>query len=269
MAFRFAQRNAARSLIRYNKINTEISSFNYLKSTKFCTDGNETSEPNPSLPGRFQVTAEVIVSKIFPAGFCWQGASLIAGSMALSPTGVGFALMTGVGDGLGVYFGHRALYLAKGAMGSEVDQAQEHQIGGWLATSAFLSGTAWQPVVNVLAGLGFSFTPAAVATTFVCGFCFFSGLRLGRNVFKVGKGDSSNLLKDAQLGFSIGGATGAFVGTDITFAGNWLAPVVGVEETTSDIAGMICAGSSTSIGFASLQSVQNLIVPAKSSWNDA
>jgi len=263
MAFRFAQRNLSRNLIRCNKYNAEISSFNHFKSAKFSTTDQE------AVPGRLQVTAEVIVSKIFPAGFCWQGASLVAGAMALSPSGVGFALMTGVGDGLGVYFGHRALYLAKSAMGHKVDQTYEHNIAAWLASSAFLSGTAWQPVVNVLSAYDMSFTPAAACTTMVCGFCFFTGLRLGRNVFNVGKGDSSNLILDAQLGLSIGGATGAFVGTDVTFAGNWLAPLVGVQESTGDIAGMICAGSSTAIGFASLQGVQNIVVPAKSSWNDA
>jgi len=267
MAFRFAQRNAIRSLIRYNKNNTsEITNINYLQHTKFSTADKEEIE---SKPGRLQVTAEVIVSKIFPAGFCWQGASLVAGSLALAPESVAFALMTGFGDAVGVYCGHRALYLAKGAMGTKVDQSQEHQIASWLASSAFLSGTAWQPAVNFLASCGLAFTPAAVATTFICGFCFFTGLRLGRNVFAVGKGDSSNLVKDAQLGFSIGGATGAFVGTDVSFAGNWLAPVVGVEETTGDLAGMVLAGSSTSLGFGALQGVQNIVVPSKQSWNDA
>lgn len=263
--FRSVCRSSSTSRAIKQTICPTLSSHNNLR---LCS--SESTEAAESKPGRTQVTAEVLVSKIFPAGFCWQGASVIAeGMLALTPESMGFALVTGLGDAIGVYAGHTTLYKIKQAIGTKVDMKQEHQIGRWLASAAFLSGTAWQPVVNVLAGMGLAFTPAALATTCACGGAFFVGLRLGRNVYNVGKGDSTNLVKDAQLGLSIGGATGAFVGTDVSFAGNWLRPVVGVEETMSTLTGMVKAGSSTTLGFATFQATQNVLVPSQKSWNDA
>lgn len=222
--------------------------------------------PRNSVGDRFQVTFEVIVSKIFPAGFCWQGSSLIAeGTLGLSAESAGFALVTGFGDACGVFGGHLLFYrLCK----SNPDMAKETQIAAWLASAAFMSGAGWQPIVNLLAGMGCAFNSAALGTTFACASLFFIGLRFGRRIYSVGKANSSNLVKDAQLGISIGGATGAFVGTDVSFAGNWLRPVVGVEETTADLIGMVKAGSSTSLGFGAFQTVQNPIIPKHGSWND-
>lgn len=224
----------------------------------------ETAPVESNIGGRFALTFEVIVSKIFPAGFCWQASSLVAeGSLGLTADSVGFALVTGFGDACGVMAGHCIYKMIQGK-----DMGVESQIGAWLATSAFLSGTGWQPIVNVCAGMGLGFNSAALVTTGGCAALFFTGLRLGRRIYSVGTADSSNFAKDAQLGISIGGATGAFVGTDVSFAGNWLRPVVGVEEATSDLVGMVKAGSSTALGFGAFQSVQNVSFPAGSNWTD-
>jgi hypothetical protein len=52
-----------------------------------------------TLKDRAIVTADVTVSKIFPAGFGWQTASVYAGAAGFAPTSVEFALMTGTGKG--------------------------------------------------------------------------------------------------------------------------------------------------------------------------
>jgi len=65
---------------------------------------------------RFQVTAEVIVSKIFPAGFAWQGASVLAENWGMSGDSLSFALTTGVGDGIGVLTGHTLFMMGKKAV---------------------------------------------------------------------------------------------------------------------------------------------------------
>lgn len=70
------------------------------------------------------------------------------------------------------------------------------------------------------------------------------------------------------LSISIGGATGAFVGTDTTFVGNWLAPYVGVYDNMSDIRGMFNAGLSTFGGFAAFQTFQNLTFKKGKNWID-
>ena len=50
---------------------------------------------------RFVVTAEVTVSKIFPAGFGWQTASVLADGMGMQSDTWNFALTTGAGDAIG------------------------------------------------------------------------------------------------------------------------------------------------------------------------
>lgn len=73
------------------------------------------------------------------------------------------------------------------------------------------------------------------------------------------KGDQNNLIADIQLAVAIGGATGAFVGTDVTFNGNWLVGLFGVGDGTSDFIGMIKAGSSTLTGFSVFQMIENVL----------
>ena len=70
---------------------------------------------------------------------------------------------------------------------------------------------------------------------------------------------------------TIGGATGFFVGTDTAYLagdGNWLRPVVGIEDGASVLVGCVTAGSSTALGFAVSQSAQNLVYPKGQCWLD-
>ena len=72
-----------------------------------------------SLTNRVINTADVCVSKIFPAGFGWQTASVYAGAAGFSPLSLEFACMTGVGDALGVALGHTTFCLIKKAFGAK------------------------------------------------------------------------------------------------------------------------------------------------------
>lgn len=234
--------------------------------------------PSSSLLSRFTLTAEVTVSKIFPAGFGWQGASCVADSMGLTDTDMSFFLMTGVGDALGVAIGHYVYYSIKNALGWKQDMEAQKGASVLLGTACVFSGTAWQPIVNFLHGTAdLSFTPTALGTVVGCGSMFFLGLRAGRMmwspVMKVDPNSYANLKADAQLSLAVGGATGAFVGTDVSFVSggvdsNWLRPLVGVEDGTADLMGMCIAGSSTSLGFATFQSAQNFVVPKGKAWVD-
>jgi len=93
---------------------------------------------------------------------------------------------------------------------------------------------------------------------------------MGRKVFaNLGNAlKADSLSKDAQLSLSVGGATAAFVGTDISVAGNWLKPVVGIGENASVLGGCATAGSSTMMGFAAYQGAQNVVVPKGKAWTD-
>ncbi len=120
-----------------------------------------------------------------------------------------------------------------------VDLGKEAQTATLLGTAALCSGTAWQPVVNAAHGLGLGFNAAAALGGVVCAAAFFGGLRLGRHVWApilnhVLAPDYANLQADAGLAAAVGGASAAFVGTDCGFGavgGNWLQPLLGVENT--------------------------------------
>lgn len=230
------------------------------------------------LANRFAITFEVMVSKIFPAGFGWQYASCVAeANMGLAADSAGFALMTGIGDGLGVLFGHSLYFVGKKAITGDanIDTKLQTQTGLLLGSAAFCSGTAWQPTVDFLSASNIAFTPVAAGTTACCGIAFYAGLRIFRKLYGdilgmdgVESNSYSNLKADALLSLSIGGATGAFVGTDVSQTANWLRPVVGIEDGVSTLTGAATAGSSTALGFLAFQSAQNLVEPEGKNWVD-
>ncbi len=68
---------------------------------------------------------------------------------------------------------------------------------------------------------------------------------------------------------SVSAHAGTFVGTDISFEGaNYLRPFFGVEDSMSDIEGMVRAGASTATGFLCMQSLQNVALPRGANWID-
>ena len=207
---------------------------------------------------RFKVTAEVTISKIFPAGFAWQSSSIVADEiLGYSPDTVGFALTTGVGDALGVFAGHCAYFFVKkqvvDADGSDgkasIDMEKEVQTGALLGSAAFFSGTAWQPLVNALQGMELPFYQVFAGTWVGCATAFYFGLRTARTVLSgplkhVHYPSFENSRTDKSLSLAIGGATGFFVGTDTAYlpAENFLIGAVGITDTMSAGTGCVVAG---------------------------
>jgi hypothetical protein len=233
-----------------------------------------TSSVNPLL-NRCIITAEVIISKIFPGGFAWQYFSGLAGQMGYSSTSVGFAAMTGLGDFTGVFIGHSLYYILKSSVSSSVDVGKEIQIGLFLGSAAFCSGAAWQPFVNLFQSTGMPFVGVAAGTWVGCGLAFFTGLRLFRTVMSpvmaIAPNSATNLEKDAALSVSIGGATGAFVGTDVVYLngeGNFLKDIIGVQASDTVLTGCVKAGASTSLGLGASQMLQNVAYAQGRNWTD-
>ena len=229
------------------------------------------------LVARFTSMAEVTISKIFPAGFGWQTASVVAGGLGYQADSLNFALTTGLGDGLGVLAGHTVYYAGKKALtGSEsINMTQEMQTGMLLGTAAFCSGTAWQPIVNALQGANLPFNSVFMGTWAGCGVAFYLGLRAARTILSgpmkyIEEPTYENHKNDASLSAAIGGATGFFVGTDVAYLPeqNFLIGAVGIQDGTPDIIGSAIAGTSTSMGFCAAQSTFNMIYPAGKLWND-
>ncbi|VEU42572.1 unnamed protein product [Pseudo-nitzschia multistriata] len=226
---------------------------------------------------RFVVTAEVTVSKIFPAGFGWQTSSIIAeNQFGFAPDTLNFALTTGAGDAIGVLGGHCLYYTAKKALvDSSINMKSEFQTGVLLGSAAFCSGTAWQPLVDALQGANLSFGGVFAGTWVGCGMAFYAGLRAGRTILSgymshIEEPTYENSKADASLSCVIGGATGFFVGTDAAYLPNqnFLINIVGIPDGTPDLVGCGIAGSSTALGFLTSQSVFNVIYPTGKCWND-
>ena len=233
-------------------------------------------ESNPLLD-RFVVTSEVVVSKIFPAGFGWQTASVLAGSsFGFASDSMNFALATGLSDAVGVLSGHYLYYATKKSLvDSSIDLTRELHTGILLSSAAFCSGTAWQPLVNALQGANLSFAEVFTGTWVGCGVAFYAGLRAGRTILSgylthVEEPTYDNSKTDASLSIAIGGATGFFVGTDAAYLPdqNFLINVVGIKAGTPDLVGCAIAGSSTALGFMTAQSAMNMVYPTGKSWND-
>lgn len=126
---------------------------------KAAVDNPPIISASSGLAKRFVVTAEVTVSKIFPAGFGWQTSSIIAENhLGYAADSAAFALTTGLGDAVGVLAGHTAYYAAKKTtVDSSIDMEREAHVGVLLGSAAFCSGTAWQPLVDALQGAELSF----------------------------------------------------------------------------------------------------------------
>lgn len=229
------------------------------------------------MASRFAVTAEVTVSKIFPAGFGWQTASVIAeNNLGYAADSMAFALTTGFGDAVGVCLGHTAYYgIKKSLVDSEINMTREIHTGILLATAAFCSGSVWQPIVDVLQGANLTFSQVFAGTWVGCGTAFYLGLRGGRTILSgylehVHEPTYKNSQNDASLSVAIGGATGFFVGTDAAYLPdqNFLIDIVGIKDGTPDLTGAIIAGTSTSLGFGTAQTGLNVIFPSGKCWND-
>merc|ERR1719218_468565 len=122
-----------------------------------------------------------------------------------------------------------------------------------------ISGTVWQPCVNLCGTLGLQFGGTFFTTGAVCGLGFFLGLRVFRamytHILPVGAPSYHNIVSDAQLSVSIAGAAGTFTATDPGLGGNFYANYLGVQDTDSPFMGCVRAGSSTWLGFLKIQSV--------------
>jgi len=237
------------------------------------------TQATPSSQGRWAYTGEIMVSKLFPAGFGWQAASCIAdSSFGLADTSAGFALMTGLGDMTGVICGHMLYKTVQSGVAKDmnIDLGGEFKTAVWLGTAAFCAGSSWQPIVNYLHGTcELGFTSTFVGVTGLCGSVFFAGLALGRTIYPwmPALGTGNSVMQDAGLCLSIGGATAMFVATDGSFNNadmlySLTAPVFNITDDMSTLAGCATAGASTFTGFAIYNSVQNVLLPAGSNWMD-
>jgi len=229
------------------------------------------------------------VSKLLPAGAGWQAMGSLASTWGVSSSSASFALLTGLGDGLGVGLGHllyktcqRAIIRSANKKRSSQEQLEEPslpvelQTGIYLGSAAFCSGTVWQPLVNVLTEtFPNDFFTTMSGTGVVCAAVFFAGLRGGRILYgssglmpAISPNSKQNLKSDAFLSVSIGGGSACFVGTDYNMLGNPFKDLLGITPTDTAVMGCLRAGTSTSLGYLAFQTGQNLALPVGKNYLD-
>jgi len=109
----------------------------------------------------------------------------------------------------------------------------------------------------------------ALITTLTCTLLFWVGLRIGRRLYAslgIEPAGRRNLAEDAGLAVAIGGATGMFVGTDITIVKNPIDTFVGVFPNNTPFEGCVKAGTSTALGFYLFHTIQNTRAQASSAY---
>lgn len=205
-------------------------------------------------------TLEITLSKIFPAGMGWQTFSILSNKLEYSNFDTQFYLLTGLGDSLAVMSGHYLYFLTKKKIfDNNICMKKESHNSILYGTAAFMSGTSWQPVVNQLQFYNTDFYPSMFITGLVTGNMFLLGLRFSRTIYPniftyIEQKNDDNFKQDLKLSISIAGATGTFLGTDITYKPNIFNTFLGIEDNTN---GIINAGLSTSLGFFTLDFLQN------------
>lgn len=204
-------------------------------------------------------TAEIVASKLIPAGMGWQAAAILSG---LDPSTALMWLSTGAGEAAFVFAGHLSYMSVKKQIvpSAEINLAQETKTAAWLATAALGSGTTWQPLLNTMADQGASFPLAATVTGVGCASVFFALLRMGRPIYDLKQPHS--LSADARLSFAISGAAALFVATDPSLANNFLAGIYGVYDHTPDLTAVLTAGAATGSGFFAAALMRDILLLA-------
>ena len=235
--------------------------------------------PLPLPPRHANTLHQILASKAAPAGAGWWGANVIASEhMGLAGTDVAHFVTTALGDASAVWIGHCLFFFAKSmAMpGAGIEMKKEVQTASLLGGATLSAGFVWQPACNVLATA--PFFAAAAGTGAACDFAFFLGLRGFRAAFgrcaptafsAVAPPTAENRRDDAGLSLAVAGATGTFVGVVVDFADNpFIGTSVAILATASAASGCLSSAKATCLGFAAVQTVQNLGAAPGENWID-
>ena len=232
-------------------------------------DEADLGDPPPGyVQQRFVGLFHAVVSKVFWAGFFWEFFGEVFGDNDYHT--VKYAVLTGLGDSSGVFTGHMLYFTALGGCALDAAAAREWPAARLLATVSLLTGTAWQPLVNLcLDTFGFDFLGTFFFVGAVSGLIFFCGLRVGRRAFDdEGAEDAAGVYKDASLALSIAGAEAFFVCTTPARLTSKDFSMFSVYDNDGWLLASWKAGASVAAGFILVQVLQNLVVPFGYTWVD-
>jgi hypothetical protein len=218
----------------------------------------------------------LLLPKVFLGGFFWEVFSIAATNRGCTSRSQEFYFLTGFGDGLGTFIGHIIVSLISCENKRNFLNVLVHALLSSLVVF-FGIGTMWQFNVNTSHVLNHNFTQAFFYLVCISFFVHFLSLIFFREcIHQIATNAKvkSKTLKfkdllwlDSQLSFSVAISSGFFMGTCATeFVDNWLSPLFGVNNSTSNVAAVVLSGCSTAVGFFIAQFIQNLFI--KESWID-
>eukprot|EP00041_Stephanoeca_diplocostata_P027597 m.762100 g.762100 ORF g.762100 m.762100 type:complete len:322 (+) comp23208_c1_seq24:294-1259(+) len=232
---------------------------------------------------RAGISLLVSCTKMFPCGFFWQlmGFAVSGGPSRL----LEFSLATGAGDAFGVFIGN--LFLSLLLRYRELS-ASKHPIsdkwgkGGFgcafftpvlkecavLAAGAFCSGSIWQPMLQAVSATVKSFTLGALCVGLACGTAFFAGITIAEYIMQGKASSKIEVIRNVTLSIVVWGGAAFFVGTDVAYKGNWLAPIVGERGGETKGYESVKAGWSTALGYLVFQLLLMLLVPMGLLWTE-
>ena len=218
-------------------------------------------------------TSEIIISRLFPSGCGWYSGSLIAEKLDYTIFEPNFFLITGLSQSIFVMSGHILyskfkLQFSKNNNYENINMKNEKHKALQIGTATFLSGSIWQPTVNLLENSDFIIVSTITGT--ICGLSFLSGLLLTRSFFHllhidIEKNSKNTIKKDIGVSTSIGGATGLSVSTDTSINNNYMIDYFGITSELTINEAIITAGLSNACGFLALQTLQNM---QRKTWLD-
>ena len=214
-------------------------------------------------PSACLTTLQVAATKIFLSGVGWQAAAFASHQSCMT---FAFWAAAGAGDAAGAFMGNALLLSFLAYWHGRPACIHIVQSGVIVSVGSLLSGSAWQPLVNYFYGTGLSFSVGMVLVGIAFGTCFFVGITIAALCLTRCSRLKRNLAKDVTLSLSVAGATAAFVGTDASWHGNWLQPLVGERDGDSGVRDCLKAGASVVLGFCVLQLVLIAFLPARVMW---
>lgn len=226
---------------------------------------------------RMVTMIHVGLSKMFLAGFFWEAFGAIFADNKYHT--VKYALLTGLGDATGTFFGHLTYYsilqyLTLGMAMSET-LVKEFRAARLLGTSALVVGCTWMPFVNLaLDRLEFGLFGTIVFVGAASGLVFFVAIRCARFLYggfnwpNYPVLDSAKIYFDVTLAIAVAGAEAMFVCTTPTRLMRTKMTLFTVTSNDGWPLASAKAGGSTLVGFLVVQTIQNLTVNYGYTWAD-
>ncbi|MAQ63665.1 MAG: hypothetical protein CL503_00015 [Actinobacteria bacterium] len=193
------------------------------------SDKSPFRKPNQDFTTALMKATEIVAARGGPGAFGWQVGAEAATHLGLADP-LYMSLLPAIGDGVGVVTGSILFYSAKQNIAPELNERFETRfsiptkneiIGNatMYGIAATASGAVWQPAVDTLQSLSYTFSGTSLVTGLICGFTFNKVLTnisrpLVSKLYPEVAPSKESKDADKHVSIAIGGGAAGFVLTD-------------------------------------------------------